>query len=233
MTDYAADKPVDKSPHRVAEMFDSVAAHYDITNDVMSLGMDRAWRHATYQALQPEAGQLILDLAAGTGTSSAALAKSGATVIACDISLGMMEQGKKLHPEIQFVAGNATALPFADDTFDAVTISFGLRNVDDTMKALQEMRRVTKPGGRIVICEFSEPTWKPFRKLYHFYMGTLMQKMSSLLQSNDSAYVYLANSIMQWPNQEKLGALLVEAGWKAVEYRNLTGGIAALHRATV
>lgn len=232
MTEPVADTELDKSPHRVAAMFDSVAQRYDLTNDIASLGMDRLWRRAMVRALQPQPGQKILDLAAGTGTSSAAIARGGAEVVACDISVGMMDKGRELHPEIEFVEGNATDLPFADNSFDSATISFGLRNVDNTQLALREMARVTKPGGTLLVCEFSCPTWGPFRALYEFYLGTVMQKMTQMLQDNDSAYAYLARSILSWPDQQQLGRMIADNGWERVQYRNLAGGIVALHRAS-
>ena len=154
---------LDKQPHDVATMFDGIARRYDVTNDVMSLGQDRAWRAATLRALEVGPGDRVLDLAAGTGTSSEPLADRGVHVVPCDLSLGMLGVGKRRRPDLGFVAGDATRLPFADESFDAVTISFGLRNVVDTERALTEMLRVTRPGGRLVVCEFSHATWAPFR----------------------------------------------------------------------
>ncbi|MBC7551011.1 MAG: ubiquinone/menaquinone biosynthesis methyltransferase, partial [Cellulomonas sp.] len=146
---------MDKQPHEVAEMFDGIAHRYDVTNDVMSLGQDRRWRTATIRALDVSAGMRVLDLAAGTGTSSVPLADAGVEVVPCDFSYGMLAVGKRRRPDLGFVAGDATKLPFADASFDAVTISFGLRNVADTSGALREMLRLTRPGGRLVVCEFS------------------------------------------------------------------------------
>ena len=223
---------LEKDPKQVAEMFDSIAGKYDFTNDVISLGQDRLWRRATVKALDVSDGDLVLDLAAGTGTSSDAIAKKGAEVIACDFSVGMLEVGKQQYPHLTFVAGDATALPFPDNTFEAVTISFGLRNVVDTEKALSEMFRVTKPGGKIVICEFSEPTWKPFRTLYNNYLSKALPKVAGFVTRDPGAYDYLADSISAWPNQKALGKLMLAAGWQQVGYRNLSGGIVALHRAT-
>src|SRR6478735_5375259 len=157
---------LDKEPHDVAAMFDDVAERYDLTNDVLSLGQTRRWRRAVVAAVGPRDGERVLDLAAGTGTSSEPFRAAGAEVVPCDFSLGMLEVGKRRQPGLAFTAGDALRLPFADDSFDAVTISFGLRNVSDTAAALTEMLRVTRPGGRLVVCEFSTPTWTPFRVLY-------------------------------------------------------------------
>ena len=150
---------LDKQPHEVAAMFDDVAARYDLTNDVLSMGQDRRWRRAVVRAVDARPGQRVLDLAAGTGTSSEPFAAAGADVVPCDFSLGMLAVGKARRPDLPFTAGDATALPFADDSFDAVTISFGLRNVQHPKAALDEMYRVLKPGGRVIICEFSKPRW--------------------------------------------------------------------------
>lgn len=212
-------------------MFDGVATRYDLANDVLSLGQVRLWREATRKALDPRPGQLVLDLAAGTGTSSDSFAAAGATVVPTDLSLGMLRVGKQRYPELDFIAGDALALPFADAAFDAVTVSYGLRNMSDTIGALTELRRITKPGGRVVICEFSTPTWKPFATLYKEYLMEALPRMATAVSSNPSAYVYLAESIQAWPDQEQLAALLAEAGWRDVQWENLTGGIVAIHRA--
>lgn len=210
-------------------MFDGVAERYDLMNFLLTLGVEPHWRRDVTEAIDPQAGQTILDLAAGTGASSVPLAASGATVVCTDLSLGMLSEGHKRHPELTFVAGDALHLPYADGTFDTVTISFGLRNVENTAAALREMRRVTRPGGQIVICEFSTPTNKAFRKLYELYQGTVMP-LGSKLSSNAPAYDYLVESIRAWPAQAELADLLDQAGWQAVGWRNLAGGIVALHR---
>ena len=210
-------------------MFDGVAERYDLMNFLLTLGVEPHWRKDVTEAIDPKAGQTILDLAAGTGASSVPLAASGATVVCTDLSLGMLVEGHKRHPELTFVAGDALHLPYADGAFDTVTISFGLRNVENTVGALREMRRVTKPGGQIVICEFSTPTNKAFRKLYELYQGTVMP-LGSKLSSNAPAYDYLVESIRDWPAQAELADLLDAAGWQAVGWRNLAGGIVALHR---
>lgn len=223
---------LDKDPHDVAAMFDGVARRYDLTNDVLSLGQDRAWRRATLTALHAVPGEKVLDLAAGTGTSSEPLADAGVRVVPCDISTGMLAVGKQRRPDLPFTAGDATALPFADDSFDAVTISFGLRNVVDTVGALEEMRRVVRPGGRLVVCEFSTPSWKPFRAVYDGYLTKALPAVARVVAKQSAAYSYLAESIQDWPDQVGLARLMKQAGWGSVAYRNLTGGIVALHRAT-
>lgn len=213
-------------------MFDAVARRYDVTNDVLSLGQDRRWRRAVIDAVAPRRGERVLDLAAGTGTSSQPFADRGATVVPCDFSVGMLAVGKAGRPGLPFVAGDATRLPFGDDTFDAVTISFGLRNVVDPDAGLRELLRVTRPGGRIVVCEFSSPTWSPFRTVYLEYLMRALPPVARAVSSSPDAYVYLAESIRAWPDQAGLAARLQSAGWTDVEWRDLSGGIVALHRAT-
>ena len=213
-------------------MFDAVARRYDVTNDVLSLGQDRRWRRDVVDAVDPGAGEWVLDLAAGTGTSSQPFADAGAVVVPCDFSLGMLRVGKRARPALPFTAGDGTRLPFADDTFDAVTISFGLRNIVDPMAGLREMLRVTRPGGRLVVCEFSHPTWTPFRTVYLEYLMKALPTVARAVSSSPDAYVYLAESIRAWPDQAGLAALVAEAGWRRPEWRDLTGGVVALHRAT-
>ncbi|MFG2195449.1 demethylmenaquinone methyltransferase [Streptomyces sp. NPDC048639] len=222
---------LDKQPHEVAAMFDDVAAKYDLTNDVLSLGQARLWRKAVAQAVGARPAERILDLAAGTATSSQPFAAAGAYVVPCDFSLGMLREGKRRHPHMPFTAGDATRLPFGDDSFDAVTISFGLRNVQDTDAALRELLRVTRPGGRVVICEFSHPTWAPFRTVYTEYLMRAVPPVATACSSSPDAYVYLAESIRAWPDQPAMAARMQRAGWSKVAWRNLTGGIVALHRA--
>ncbi|MFC7481571.1 demethylmenaquinone methyltransferase [Luedemannella flava] len=223
---------LDKQPHEVAEMFDGVAERYDRTNTILSFGRDRSWRTHTRQALDLSAGELCLDLAAGTGVSTEELARSGATVIGADLSLGMLRAGRRRRPDVPLLAGDALALPFADATFDAVTISFGLRNIVDTAGGLRELARVTRPGGRIVVCEFSHPTFAPFRTVYLSYLMRALPSVARRVSSNPDAYVYLAESIRAWPDQAGLAALMASSGWTSVGWRNLTGGIVSLHRAT-
>jgi len=223
---------LDKQPSDVRRMFDAVAQRYDITNDVLSLGQDRRWRRDVVEAVAAEPDELVLDVAAGTGTSSQPFADAGATVVPCDFSLGMLEVGKRHRPHLSFTAGDGTRLPFADGVFDAVTISFGLRNIVDPLAGLAEMRRVTRPGGRLVVCEFSHPTWQPFRTVYVEYLMRALSPISRAVSSSPDAYVYLAESIRAWPDQRALAALVASAGWQRPEWRNLSGGIVALHRAT-
>jgi len=213
-------------------MFDAVAGRYDLTNDVLSLGQDRRWRREVVRLVAPRPGERVLDLAAGTGTSSQPFATAGAFVAACDFSLGMLSVGKAARPRLGFVAGDATRLPFADRAFDAVAISFGLRNVVDVDAALVEMLRVTRPGGRMVVCEFSSPTWEPFRRVYAEYLMRALPAVARRVSSSPDAYVYLAESIRAWPDQTALAGRIGAAGWDSVGWRNLSGGIVALHRAT-
>ena len=221
-----------KRPADVAAMFDDVARRYDLTNDVLSLGQDRRWRHQVVRAVDPKPGERVLDLAAGTGTSSQPFRSAGATVVPCDFSLGMLRVGKEHRPHLPFTAGDGTRLPFADGTFDAVTISFGLRNIVDTDAGLRELRRVTRPGGRLVVCEFSHPTSAPFRTVYLEYLMKALPAVARAVSSSPEAYVYLAESIRAWPDQQGLAARIAEAGWRRPQWRNLSGGIVALHRAS-
>ncbi|TDE10344.1 demethylmenaquinone methyltransferase [Jiangella asiatica] len=222
---------LDKQPHEVAAMFDDIAERYDLTNDVLSLGQDRAWRRAVVQAVAVAPGERVLDLAGGTGTSSAPFRERGAHVVPCDFSLGMLRAGRRVNPELPFVAGDAAQLPFADDAFDAVTMSFGLRNVHDPDAALREMLRVTRPGGRVVVCEFSHPTWAPFRTVYVEYLMRALPVVARWVASSPDAYVYLAESIRAWPDQRGLAARMRRAGWSDVRWRDLSGGVVALHHA--
>lgn len=221
-----------KQPAEIAAMFDQTAQRYDLMNDLLSLGQTRVWRRATVAAVAPEAGQWVLDVAAGTGTSSMPYLELGAKVVPCDFSLGMLKVGRERYPELPFVAADATELPFADDSFDAVTISFALRNVQNPKLALEEMRRVTRPGGKIVVCEFSHPTNIVVRRGYLEYLIRALPEVAKRVSSNPSSYEYLAESIADWHSQPQLAALLDEAGWRNIGWRNLTGGIVALHRAT-
>lgn len=223
---------LEKKPREVASMFDGIARRYDLTNDILSMGQDRRWRRATVAAVGAFPGERVLDLAAGTGTSSEPFADEGVRIVPCDFSVGMLQVGKARRPDLSFTAGDATHLPFADESFDAVTISFGLRNVVDTVGALREMHRVVRPGGRIVVCEFSTPTWEPFRKVYQEYLVRALPRVAGMVTKDAGSYEYLAESIAAWPDQPGLAHLMHEAGWGGVAYRNLSGGIVALHRAT-
>ncbi|WP_284228995.1 demethylmenaquinone methyltransferase [Mycobacterium antarcticum] len=220
---------LEKNPREVASMFDGVARRYDITNTVLSLGQDRLWRKATRAALRIGPGDAVLDLAAGTAVSTVELAHSGAWCVAADFSVGMLAAGAER--DVPKVAGDATRLPFADESFDAVTISFGIRNVVDHAAGLRELARVTKPGGRLVVCEFSTPTNGPFGTVYKEYLMKALPSVARAVSSNPDAYVYLAESIRAWPDQAELARRIGAAGWGAVRWRNLTGGIVALHAA--
>jgi demethylmenaquinone methyltransferase/2-methoxy-6-polyprenyl-1,4-benzoquinol methylase len=195
------------------------------------MGQTHRWRKIVVEAVDAKHGQRVLDLAAGTGTSSEPYADAGIEVVACDFSLGMLKVGKRRRPDINFIAGDATNLPFADNSFDACTISFGLRNVNDPKRALTEMLRVTKPGGRLVVAEFSQPTIPLWRTMYTEYLMRALPAIATKVSSNPDAYVYLAESIRAWPDQDHLAHWLADAGWEDVTYRNLNGGIVAVHRA--
>jgi demethylmenaquinone methyltransferase/2-methoxy-6-polyprenyl-1,4-benzoquinol methylase len=220
---------LDKNRRDVAAMFDGVAKGYDRTNSVMTLGFDRRWRWLTRRVLDAAPGERVLDLAAGTAVSTAEYSKSGAWCVAADFSLGMLRSGG--HREVPKVAADAFHLPFATDSFDAVTVSFGLRNMDDTVAALREMCRVVRPGGRLVICEVSQPPWRPIRWLHHNIVLRLLPKITRPFSSNKDAYAYLAESMRDWHDQRGLAMRMAEAGWDEVEWLNLTFGVVALHRA--
>lgn len=212
-------------------MFDSVASNYDRANDLLSFGQTKRWRNKVRDAVAPKSGQSILDLAAGTGSSSVAFNLKGVRVVASDFSQGMLEEGRKRHPDLEFVFADATNLPFAANEFDATTISFGLRNVVDVNKALSEMFRVTKPGGRMVICEFSRVQNNALRPLYEFYLKRLLPVLSRLAGQKPEAYDYLAESILAWPTQKQLAKKITAVGFEKVKYQNLAFGAVAIHSA--
>ncbi len=220
---------LNKDPEEVAAMFDGVAKRYDILNDLLSLGRTKAWRKATTAIIAPRAGMKILDLAAGTGSSSAPLADAGADVIATDFSQGMLAVGRKAHPNLEFMKADALNLPFQDGRFDLVTISFGLRNTNDMDKALREALRVVKTGGRLVVAEFSHPTFAPFRAIYTNYLMRTLPRIARAFATNPDAYIYLAQSIRAWPNQVGLATRIEAAGWSQITWKNLTGGVVAIH----
>lgn len=210
-------------------MFDDVAIKYDRTNTLLSLGQDRRWRRHVTRALQPRAGDKVLDLAAGTAVSTQELSVSGAWCVAADFSLGMLRAGAAR--SVPKVAADAMALPFQDASFDAVTISFGLRNVVDPAAALAEMARVTRPGGQLLVCEFSTPPFAPLRWGYRWYLRRVLPLIARRFASNAEAYTYLADSINAWPDQRALAARITDAGWRDVIWRNMTFGVVALHHA--
>lgn len=219
-----------KDPKQVSAMFDEVAVSYDRTNDLLSFGQARFWRYQVRKALNPQPGERILDLAAGTGTSSMALLKPGVTVVAADFSKGMLEEGKKRYPQLQFEFADAMNLPFAENSFDAVTISFGLRNVQDYKVALAEMLRVLKPGGRLLVCEFSHVRGL-LGFFYGLYLKFLLPKFSALASKTPEAYSYLSESIRAWPTQQQLKQDLSAVGFVDSSFKNLTFGVVALHTA--
>ncbi|WP_312858921.1 demethylmenaquinone methyltransferase [Pseudonocardia xinjiangensis] len=220
---------LDKDPHDVAAMFDGVARRYDLTNTVLTAGQDRRWRARTREALQLRPGDRVLDLAAGTAVSTVELTRSGAWCVAADFSLGMLQAGA--HRAVPKVAADALHLPFRDAAFDAVTISFGLRNVADPDAALAELARVTRPGGRLVVCEFGRPTFAPFRVAYHLGLERVLPAVAERVSSNPEAYRYLGESIRAWPAQPELARRIAAAGWTQVAWRDLALGAVALHRA--
>jgi demethylmenaquinone methyltransferase/2-methoxy-6-polyprenyl-1,4-benzoquinol methylase len=209
-------------------MFDGVAGRYDLTNTVLSFGQDRGWRVATRKALALGPGDVVLDLAAGTAVSTEELARSGANCVAADFSMGMLKAGARR--SVPKVGADALHLPFGDESFDAATISFGLRNVNDVDQAFAELFRVLKPGGRVVICEFSTPVIAPMRVVYMEYLMKALPSVARKVSSNPDAYVYLAESIREWPDQAALAQRMKSAGFEHVRWRNLTFGITALHR---
>ena len=222
---------LDKQPSDVARMFDAVAARYDITNDVLTGGLVRSWRKAVTEAVAAGPGEVVLDIAAGTGTSSVPFRQAGAHVVPADFSLGMLREGRRRYPELDFVAADATSLPLADASVDVVTMSYGLRNVREYAAALAEFRRVTRPGGRLVICEFSAPVQPWFREIYGRYLMGSLPTIARAVSSDPESYVYLAESIRAWPAQDELATTIGGAGWRDVQWRNLLGGIVAIHRA--
>ncbi len=220
---------LNKDPDDVSRMFDSVANRYDFLNDLLSLGRTKAWRRVVTSIIGPKPGIKILDIAAGTGASTRPLVDAGADVIAVDFSAGMINVGKKRNKDIKFVQGDALNLPFEDNSFDVTTISFGLRNTSNINLALKDALRVTKVGGRIVIAEFSHPSNFLFRKIYLNYLMKALPIISRKISKNPEAYVYLAESIRAWPNQEGLASKMRDAGWKSVAWQDLTFGIVAVH----
>ena len=218
-----------KEPNEVSAMFDGVARRYDLLNDLLSLGRTKAWRKVATAIIAPKPGMRILDIAAGTGSSSRPLADAGAEVISLDFSKGMLDAGRKRHPDLTFVQGDALALTFKENEFDVTTISFGLRNTSDRSKALQESLRVLKSGGRMVVVEFSQPTNRIFRTIYLRYLMRALPTVARKVSSNPDAYVYLAESILAWPNQNGLADLMRAAGFGSVQWKNLTFGIVAIH----
>jgi demethylmenaquinone methyltransferase/2-methoxy-6-polyprenyl-1,4-benzoquinol methylase len=221
-----------KKPREVAAMFDDVARRYDLTNAVLTGGIDHLWRRAVTKAVDARPGERVLDIAAGTGTSSEPYADAGVEVVPADFSIGMLREGYRRRPDLPFTAADAMRLPFANDSFDVVTMSFGLRNVADVDAALREFLRVSRPGGRLVVCEFSTPVVPGLRQVYSKGVLRALPAVARRTSSNPDAYVYLSESIEAWPAQDELARAIRGAGWGQVRWRNLTGGIAAIHHAT-
>lgn len=217
----------------VQAMFDRVAPRYDLANAILSLGQDAHWRRVVARAVNP-AGRRILDVAAGPGNVAHQLIAHGAAAVtALDLSYNMLAEGyRRGIPDVTWVNGDGQALPFDDETFDAVTISFGLRNIPDPHRALAEFARVTRPGGTLAVCEFAAPAWKPFRTVYLQYLVGALPKVARLVSSDAPAYGYLAESIRQWPDRRSVADWIEQAGWSGVQVKDLSGGIVAVHRAT-
>jgi demethylmenaquinone methyltransferase/2-methoxy-6-polyprenyl-1,4-benzoquinol methylase len=220
---------LNKDPDDVSKMFDDVANRYDFLNDLLSLGRTKAWRRAVTSIIAPKPGMKILDIAAGTGSSSRPLVDKGAVVTALDFSQGMIEQGRKQNKNINFVQGDALKLPFEDNSFEVTTISFGLRNTSNTEIALKEALRVTKDGGRIVVAEFSHPVNPIFKKIYLNYLMKALPVIVNKISKNPDAYIYLAESIRAWPDQAELASIMRDSGFKSVAWQDLTFGIVAVH----
>jgi demethylmenaquinone methyltransferase / 2-methoxy-6-polyprenyl-1,4-benzoquinol methylase len=219
-----------KSPEQVSKMFDDVAHAYDKTNDLLSFGQAKLWRKKVLEKVAPQSGEKILDIAAGTGTSSMALKLPGVEVVAADFSKGMLAEGKKRYPELEFVFADAMKLPFKNNEFDVVTMSFGLRNVQDRDKALSEFLRVLKPGGRLVICEFSHVPGL-LGVFYRAYLTLILPLVSRLASKTPDAYSYLSESIVAWPKQAELAKDIAKAGFSKTQWKNLSFGVVAIHSA--
>ncbi|SNC59063.1 bifunctional demethylmenaquinone methyltransferase/2-methoxy-6-polyprenyl-1,4-benzoquinol methylase UbiE [Sodalis endosymbiont of Henestaris halophilus] len=229
----------DQKATMVTDIFHSVAAKYDLMNDLMSFGIHRIWKCCTIQYSGVRCGQKVLDLAGGTGDLTAKfsriLGEEGKVVLA-DINDSMLKVGREklrnrgILGNVSYVQANAEALPFQNDTFDCITISFGLRNVTDKEQALKSMYRVIKPGGRLLILEFSIPTCKLLHKAYDLYSFHVLPCIGKIVVRDASSYRYLAESIRVHPNQETIKAMMLDAGFNNAEYFNMTNGIVALHR---
>jgi demethylmenaquinone methyltransferase/2-methoxy-6-polyprenyl-1,4-benzoquinol methylase len=230
---------VEEKAERVRSVFDSVASRYDIMNDLMSLGIHRLWKHIAVDLAGVRTGMKVLDLASGTGDLAsrfAGLVGPGGEVVMSDINLAMLEEGRKRMVDeghagnVDYMQIDAESIPFPDNSFHVVTIGFGLRNVTHKEKALREMYRVLKPGGRALVLEFSKPTSKPLEKLYDFYSFKALPLMGRIVASDADSYRYLAESIRMHPDQETLREMMEDAGFERCDYHNLTGGIVAVHR---
>ncbi len=224
---------------RVAQVFSSVASKYDIMNDVMSFGVHRYWKQATIDLCKVRKGQKILDLAGGTGDLTAKFSRlvgENGEVVLADINPAMLEEGRKklidkgIVGNVRYEVADAEKLPFPDNYFDCITMAFGLRNVTDKAAALRSMHRVLKPGGRVMILEFSKPAYAWLNKIYDAYSFQLLPKFGRWIANDEASYRYLAESIRMHPDQETLLQMLNEAGFENTNYLNFSGGIVALHR---
>jgi len=217
---------------RVREMFARISPRYDLLNHLLSVNIDRRWRQAVSRKLRPllPAKGLLLDVACGTGDLSVALFENtGAQVIGLDFCRPMLELATRKAPQLRLVEGDALQLPFADFSFDAVTIGFGLRNLSSVERGLTELRRVLKPQGWAAILEFSRPVAPGFRALATVYCNWVLPRVGRLISGSRSAYEYLPDSIWRFPDQQKLAAMMCKAGFEEVAFQNLTAGVAALH----
>lgn len=223
---------------KVAEVFHSVAKNYDLMNDLMSMGVHHLWKRFTVELSQVRPGQTVLDLAGGSGDLTRLLAKKvgdEGQVILADINSAMLNVGRDrlldegLFKNINFVQGNAECLPFASNSFHCITMGFGLRNVTDKEKALASMYRVCKPGGKLMVLEFSTPTFPGLKPIYDWYSFNILPKVGKLFAQDEASYQYLAESIRMHPNQQALQAMIESVGFEDCTYHNLSGGIVALH----
>ena len=229
----------DKKEGLVAGVFNSVANKYDVMNDVMSFGIHRIWKKITLAQTGLTKGQRALDVAGGTGDLTIGMSKQvgpDGEVVISDINAAMLEQGRRrlidrgIAGNVSFVEANAEELPFEDNSFDCITIAFGLRNVTHQDKALASMYRVLKPGGRLLVLEFSKPVMPGLNKLYDFYSFNILPKMGRVIANDEESYRYLAESIRMHPDQETLKQMMQQAGFERCTYHNMSGGIVALHK---
>jgi demethylmenaquinone methyltransferase / 2-methoxy-6-polyprenyl-1,4-benzoquinol methylase len=231
--------PVEEKADHVREVFDSVASSYDIMNDLMSLGIHRLWKRRTIELAGVRRGQRVLDLAAGTGDLSerfAGIVGMEGEVVFTDINAAMLTRGRDrlmnagVAGNLYYAQVDAEALPFPDNHFDCITIGFGLRNVTDKQRALEEMYRVLRPAGRALVLEFSQPGSRPLRKVYDLYSFSVLPALGRLIAGDSESYRYLAESIRMHPDQETLRAMMEQAGLERCDFFNLNGGIVAIHR---
>lgn len=236
--------PISEKASRVRGVFDSVASNYDLMNDAMSMGIHRVWKNLTITKLNPQAGELLIDVAGGTGDLARRFIKQAestrarrggapARAIICDINAEMLLAGidpkKDKDMDLTRVCGDAQSLPFEDDCADAVTIAFGIRNVTDRMAALKEFKRVLKPGGRLFVLEFSTPPARALRSVYDAYSFAVIPRLGETLAGDSASYQYLVESIRKFPRQDAFKIMVEDAGFARAGYHDFTGGIAALH----